>query len=132
MSLQTSQVTNSTTSGGLDQLASIFPEGTSIGAGEFVLIVVGEAGAANYASTGVQIFEMTQGNFSNSGEALALRDAFGNTVNAVTYDDAGAWPSSPKASSVSTTSRAPMVAARLWSTSQKSWPFLRDTSGQWQ
>ena len=37
---------------------------------------------------------MTQGNFSNSGEALSLRDAFGNTINAVTYDDAGAWPSS--------------------------------------
>ena len=36
---------------------------------------------------------MTQGNFSNSGEALSLRDAFGNTVNAVTYDDGGAWPS---------------------------------------
>ena len=81
------------TAGGLDQLALTFPEGTSIGAGEFVLIVVGEDGAANYASTGVQIFQMTQGNFSNSGEALSLRDAFGNTVNAVTYDDGGAWPS---------------------------------------
>ena len=82
------------TAGGLDQLGLTFPEGTSIAAGEFVLIVVSEAGAANYAGTGAQIFQMTQGNFSNSGEALALRDAFGNTVNAVTYDDAGAWPSS--------------------------------------
>ena len=82
------------TAGGLDQHGLTFPEGTSIAAGEFVLIVVSEAGAANYAGTGAQIFQMTQGNFSNSGEALALRDAFGNTVNAVTYDDAGAWPSS--------------------------------------
>ena len=82
------------TAGGLDQLGLTFPEGTSIAAGEFVLIVVSEAGAANYAGTGAQIFQMSQGNFSNSGEALALRDAFGNTVNAVTYDDAGAWPSS--------------------------------------
>ena len=82
------------TAGGLDQLGLTFPEGTSIAAGEFVLIVVSEAGAANYAGTGAQIFQMTQGNFSNSGETLALRDAFGNTVNAVTYDDAGAWPSS--------------------------------------
>ena len=82
------------TAGGLDQLGLTFPEGTSIAAGEFVLIVVSEAGASNYAGTGAQIFQMTQGNFSNSGEALALRDAFGNTVNAVTYDDAGAWPSS--------------------------------------
>ena len=79
--------------GGNDQLSVVFPEGTTMAAGEFILVVVSEAGAANYASTGVQIFEMTQGNFSNSGEALALRDAFGNTVNAVTYDDGGAWPS---------------------------------------
>ena len=79
--------------GGNDQLSVVFPEGTTMAAGEFILVVVSEAGAANYASTGAQIFEMTQGNFSNSGEALALRDAFGNTVNAVTYDDGGAWPS---------------------------------------
>lgn len=79
--------------GGNDQLSVVFPEGTSMAAGEFVLVVVSEAGVANYASSGAQIFQMTQGNFSNSGEALALRDAFGNTVNAVTYDDGGAWPS---------------------------------------
>ena len=79
--------------GGNDQLGVVFPDGTSMAAGEFILVVVSETGAANYASTGAQTFVMTQGNFSNSGEALSLRDAFGNVVNAVSYDDAGAWPS---------------------------------------
>ena len=105
--------------GGNDQLSVVFPEGTTIAAGG-VLIVVGEAGAANYASTGVQIFQMTQGNFSNSGEALSLRDAFGNTVNAVTYDDGGLGHLQPRASLASTTSKAPTADVQHWSTSQKS------------
>ena len=81
------------TAGGLEQLGYTFPEGTSIAAGEFVILVVSDAGMANYSGNGYQVFQMDQGNFSNSGEALSLRDAFGNVVNAVTYDDAGAWPS---------------------------------------
>ena len=81
------------TAGGLDQLGLTFPEGTSIAAGEFIVIVVSDAGNTNYSGNGYQVFQMDQGNFSNSGEALSLRDAFGNVVNAVTYDDAGAWPS---------------------------------------
>ena len=81
------------TAGGLEQLGYTFPEGTSIAAGEFVILVVSDAGMTNYSGNGYQVFQMDQGNFSNSGEALSLRDAFGNVVNAVTYDDAGAWPS---------------------------------------
>ena len=82
------------TAGGLDQLGLTFPEGTSIGAGEFVIIVVSDAGMTNYGGNGYQVFQMDQGNFSNSGEALSLRDAFGNVVNAVTYATAAPWPSS--------------------------------------
>jgi hypothetical protein len=82
------------TAGGLDQLGLTFPEGTSIAAGEFVIIVVSDAGMTNYSGNGYQVFQMDQGNFSNSGEALSLRDAFGNVVNAVTYATAAPWPSS--------------------------------------
>ena len=85
-----------TTAGGLDQLSLTFPEGATIAAGEFVLIVVSADGVANYEATGAQLFEMTQGNLSNGGGTLSLRDAFGNTVNAVTYDDGGEWPSAPQ------------------------------------
>jgi plastocyanin len=82
------------TAGGLDQLGYTFPAGTSLAAGEFVIIVVSEAGMTNYSGNGYQVFQMEQGNFSNSGEALSLRDAFGNVVNAVTYNTASPWPSS--------------------------------------
>ena len=82
------------TAGGLDQLGLTFPEGTTIASGEFVIIVVSDAGMTNYSGNGYQVFQMDQGNFSNSGEALSLRDAFGNVVNAVTYATAAPWPSS--------------------------------------
>ena len=82
------------TAGGLEQLGLTFPDGSSIAAGEFVIIVVSEAGMTNYSGNGYQVFQMDQGNFSNSGEALSLRDAFGNVVNAVTYATAAPWPSS--------------------------------------
>lgn len=82
------------TAGGLEQLGLTFPEGTSIAAGEFIVIVVSDAGNTNYSGNGYQVFQMGQGNFSNSGEALSLRDAFGNVVNAVTYATAAPWPSS--------------------------------------
>ena len=71
-----------------------FPEGTVLAAGEFALLVPSAVAASNYQSTGVQIFELTQGNFGNGGGSLSLADAFDNVVNAVTYNDAGDWPSS--------------------------------------
>ena len=84
--------------GGAVQLALSFPEGSMMAAGEFILIVVNDSIAqSDYAPSGTQIFEVGAGmGFGNSGEALALEDGFGNTVNAVTYDDAGGWPSSPQ------------------------------------
>ena len=35
---------------------------------------------------------MELGNFSNSGESVALQDAWGNEVDRVEYSDEGAWP----------------------------------------
>lgn len=82
------------TAGGLEELALTFPEGASIAAGEFVILVVSDAGMTNYSGNGYQVFQLEVGNFSNSGEGLSLRDAFGNVVNAVTYTTAAPWPSS--------------------------------------
>jgi predicted extracellular nuclease len=79
---------------GEDQIGLIFPAGTILAAGEFVVITVaGGLGAPNYEGNGYQVFTMELGNFSNSGESVALEDAFGNEVDRVTYSDAGDWPS---------------------------------------
>ena len=80
------------TASGAPQLGYVFPEGTSIAAGEFVLMTVSDEGTANYSGLGVQIFQLELGNFSNSGEAVSIEDGFGNVVDAVTYDDADPWP----------------------------------------
>ena len=79
---------------GEDQVGLVFAEGTTIAAGEFVVITVsGGLGAPNYEGNGYQVFTMELGNFSNSGEAVALQDAFANEVDRVEYSDAGEWPS---------------------------------------
>jgi hypothetical protein len=81
-------------SAGDDQLSLVFPEGTSMAASEFIVLVVSDAGLAAYGGNGYEVFVLDAGNFSNSGEAISLRDGFGNVVNAVDYNDAAPWPSS--------------------------------------
>ena len=78
---------------GEPQLGLVFPEGASIQPGEFILMTVDEAGTANYADLGVQVFEMDLGNFSNGGEAVSIEDGFGNVIDAVTYGTSNPWPS---------------------------------------
>ena len=78
---------------GSSQLGLVFPAGTSIAAGEFVIVTVaGGGGTLNYSGNGYQVFEMELGNFSNGGEAISLEDAWGNVVDAVTYASSGLWP----------------------------------------
>ncbi|MDA0979803.1 MAG: lamin tail domain-containing protein [Bacteroidetes bacterium] len=78
---------------GSPQLGLIFPAGTSIAAGEFVIVTVaGGGGTLNYSGNGYQVFEMDLGNFSNGGEAVSLQDAWGNVVDDVTYASSGLWP----------------------------------------
>jgi hypothetical protein len=78
---------------GSPQLGLVFPAGTSIAAGEFVIVTVaGGGGTLNYSGNGYQVFEMELGNFSNGGEAISLEDAWGNVVDAVTYASSGLWP----------------------------------------
>ena len=77
---------------GAPQLGLVFPEGTSMLPGEFILMTVSDAGTANYAGLGVQVFQLELGNFSNSGEAVSIEDGFGNLIDAVDYGDAAPWP----------------------------------------
>lgn len=82
-----------TEASGAMQVGLVFGEGASIAAGEYILIVASDAAAANYAYTGAQVFVLELGNFSNSGEAVAIEDGWGNVIDTVDYDDAAPWPS---------------------------------------
>jgi hypothetical protein len=82
-----------TEASGSMQVGLVFGEGASIAAGEYILIVASDIAAANYAYTGAQTFVLELGNFSNSGEAVAIEDGWGNVIDTVDYDDAAPWPS---------------------------------------
>ena len=78
---------------GEDQVGLVFPEGTTMGPGEFIVITVaGGLGTPNYEGNGYQVFTMEIGNFSNSGESVGIQDAWGNVIDQVEYSDEGAWP----------------------------------------
>lgn len=62
--------------------------------GEFIVIVRNEtAFAERYPA--VPIGDVYDGNLSNSGELLVLKDLLGNVVALAEYDDEEAWPLSP-------------------------------------
>ena len=74
------------------QLGLTFGAGATAAPGEYLLLTISDESTANYSGLGAQVFQMTEGNFSNSGEAVSLEDGFGNVINAVTYDVASPWP----------------------------------------
>lgn len=73
-------------------LAMTFPEGTVIPADSYFLVVPGLVAQANYEAMGITTFLMDNGNWGNSAGTVQLQDAYGNIVDAVTYDDAAPWP----------------------------------------
>jgi len=80
-----------------DGISHTFGAGQSIAAGE--IIVVAKTAATYAALPGVQVFQWTSGDLSNGGETLTLKDASGNVIDQVAYDDDGAavppWPTTP-------------------------------------
>ena len=74
-------------------LAMTFPEGTVIPADSYFLVVPGLVAQSNYEAMGITTFLMDNGNWGNGGGTVQLQDAYGNIVDAVTYDDAAPWPS---------------------------------------
>jgi len=74
-------------------LAMTFPEGTVIPADSYFLVVPGLVAQSNYEAMGITTFLMDNGYWSNGGGTVQLQDAYGNIVDAVTYDDAAPWPS---------------------------------------
>ena len=59
--------------------------------GDFFLLAVDSVSFE--ATYGLPAFQWESGSLSNAGETLELRDALGNVVDVVTYDDTGDWPS---------------------------------------
>ncbi|MGB0326660.1 MAG: lamin tail domain-containing protein [Akkermansiaceae bacterium] len=72
-----------------------FPAGTTLDAGERIVVVRDQASfAADYDTAGIRIAPGTfTGNLNNGGEELALIDATGTTdIQRFTYDDELPWP----------------------------------------
>ena len=67
----------------------IFPAGSTIAAGEYIIVAVVPA---SYEGNGYQVFGPFGGALGNSGELVALSDANGVPVDQVTYAPSGDWP----------------------------------------
>jgi hypothetical protein len=65
---------------------------TSLGPGEFVLVAGNQAAFTARYGEGLPVAGQYTGRLSNSGEALALYDAFGFEVLAFAYSDDPPWP----------------------------------------
>jgi hypothetical protein len=72
-----------------DGVVFTFPQGTSIAAGEYIIVTVL---AATYAGNGYQVFEWTDGGVNNSGEPVTLVDASSTIIDQVSYSDGSPWP----------------------------------------
>lgn len=77
----------------LEGVAFSFPADTVIGIGETVVIVSNENPAAFAAENpGIEWIGTFGGALENLGEGLTLRDAAGNVVASVGYDERAPWP----------------------------------------
>ncbi|WP_367389662.1 lamin tail domain-containing protein [Lewinella sp. LCG006] len=58
--------------------------------GDFLLLAVDSVSFE--ATYGLPAFQWESGSLSNAGETIELRDALGNVVDVVSYDDTNGWP----------------------------------------
>ncbi|MCB0033099.1 MAG: lamin tail domain-containing protein [Anaerolineales bacterium] len=73
-------------------IAYTFTGGTSIAAGEYIVIA---SNPATYSGLGGQVFGWVDGRLDNGGETLTLLNGEGFVVDTVSYDDEGGWPTTP-------------------------------------
>jgi hypothetical protein len=73
-----------------------FPDGLSLAAGEYVVVVNNrDAFATRYGTEPIVAGQFENGELSNSGELLELRDRAGHVIQSFTYDDQDGWPRRP-------------------------------------
>ncbi len=71
-----------------------FPNGTVLGAGEY-LVIAKDAAAFSVAYPGVPVMGDYGGNLSNHDELIRLYDANSNLADEVHYFEGGRWPATP-------------------------------------
>ncbi|MDE0860572.1 MAG: lamin tail domain-containing protein [Akkermansiaceae bacterium] len=69
----------------------VFPAGTSLGSGRY-LVVAANAALTSSAHGGADVIGQYDGELSNGGELLSLRDSWGNLADEVHYHTGGTWP----------------------------------------
>jgi hypothetical protein len=75
-------------------LTGTIPPGTNVAAGGYV--VFAKVPSLVQARTGYAgAIAWTSGSLSNGGEPVAISDAVGNVIDAITYSDSGTWPTPP-------------------------------------
>jgi hypothetical protein len=72
-------------------ISFVFPEGTIAAPGEFILLAVDEAAFGDRHPM-VPVHGTYQGNLSNAGDTIELRNAQGELQVTVTYGDIAPWP----------------------------------------
>lgn len=72
-----------------------FPAGTSLAAGERIVVTDDAAGFASVYGVAVVPLGEYAGSLSNGGETIDLIDSGGAIIDSVSYDDGGAWPAAP-------------------------------------
>ncbi len=65
-----------------------FPEGTTIAAGEYIVIA---ADAAQYLGNGYQVFQWEESKLDNDGESLVIQNPIRTIIDSVRYNDGIPW-----------------------------------------
>ena len=78
-----------------------FPEGTIIGAGDYMVVASSPELLLNQAPLGALVFGPFTGKLSNNGETLYLVNNSGRLLNEMRYRDSGDWPVAPDGAGVS-------------------------------
>lgn len=75
-----------------DGIEYIFPQGSFMEAGEYIILATNPT---TYANSGCRVFQIASGKLNNAGEKLRLVDQEGVVIDEVHFDDHYPWPRKP-------------------------------------